>query len=57
MDSEKRSFFEEFPEFAKPVEKSKPAKHYAGLNDTTGECYFCGALSDDVILGVCGDCC
>jgi hypothetical protein len=27
-----------------------------GQNDTAGVCAFCGTASDDVLLGVCGEC-
>lgn len=39
------------------VEKTKPIKEYpSALNNLTGECSICGALSDDIMFGICGAC-
>jgi hypothetical protein len=43
-------FFDEHPQFVPPPPPP------SAQNDLVGECAFCGAVEDDVILGVCASC-
>jgi hypothetical protein len=41
----------------KPTKPAKPIRpDPVGYNDLTGECSYCGALSDNVLFGACVDC-